>query len=230
MSNIKYKPEDYIGKCFGKWTVIGYALIKKRGDTSVHCRCECGKEQDIGIRRLISGRSRGCRICAYPKRTVLDKRLYRIWHDMKTRCYNPKYTSYENYGGRGISICDEWRNNFTAFYNWAMMHGYRKDLTIDRINNDGNYEPSNCRWATYTQQVLNRRINKSNTSGYVGIRYVTTGKRKKHWVARIVINYKEISLGLYKTQKEALEVRNKYIIDNGLDYPIQEYKGEIGSI
>ncbi|MBO4622408.1 MAG: AP2 domain-containing protein [Bacilli bacterium] len=229
MSNIKYKPEDYIGKCFGKWTVVGYSLIKKP-ENSVHCKCECGKELDIPLYRLITGRSRGCRICASPKRTIFNKRLYSIWHDMKTRCYNPKHSSYKNYGERGIIICNEWKNNFTNFYNWAINNGYKEDLTIDRIDVNGNYEPSNCRWATYTQQNINRRMTKLNTSGYSGIRYITTGKRRKRWLARIVINYKEVALGHYKTQKEALEARNKYIIDNGLDYPIQEYKGEIGSI
>ena len=91
-----------------------------------------------------------------------NTRLYRIWVNMKTRCYNINASNYERYGGRGITICDEWKNDFAAFYNWAMSNGYSDDLTIDRINNNGNYEPLNCRWASYSDQ----NKNKNNTPIY----------------------------------------------------------------
>lgn len=86
-------------------------------------------------------------------------RLYDIWRGMKQRCYNPKTNRYKNYGGRGICVCDEWKNDFQSFYNWAISSGYSDDLTIDRINTDGNYEPGNCRWATVKQQANNRTSN-----------------------------------------------------------------------
>lgn len=84
-------------------------------------------------------------------------RLYRIWLQMKNRCFNINSERYADYGGRRITVCDEWRNDFTTFYNWAMSNGYSDDLTIDRINNNGNYEPSNCRWATVLDQNRNSR-------------------------------------------------------------------------
>lgn len=84
-------------------------------------------------------------------------RLYRIWANIKTRCTNENDPHYERYGGRGITVCDEWKNDFKAFYDWSMSNGYADDLTIDRINNNGNYEPSNCRWVTIKEQNQNKR-------------------------------------------------------------------------
>ena len=88
-----------------------------------------------------------------------NTRLYRIWGNMKSRCYNVHVTHYERYGGRGIKVCDEWKNDFKAFYDWSMSNGYTDNLTIDRINNNGNYEPLNCRWVTVKEQSINRSNN-----------------------------------------------------------------------
>ncbi len=83
-------------------------------------------------------------------------RIYKAWLNMRQRCYNPKDIRYHRYGGRGISVCPEWNTNFLSFYRWALQSGYADHLTLDRINNDGNYEPENCRWATPLQQTLTR--------------------------------------------------------------------------
>ena len=86
-------------------------------------------------------------------------RIYECWTDMKRRCYNTKNKRYQNYGGRGIEVCDEWRNDFRAFHDWAMRHGYTDDLTLDRIDVNDNYHPSNCRWLSRAEQMRNTTKN-----------------------------------------------------------------------
>ena len=86
-------------------------------------------------------------------------RIYETWCGMKKRCYNPNSKSYKDYGERGIVVCDEWKNDFLSFYNWSVQNGYGENLQIDRIDTNGNYEPSNCRWITHAEQQRNRRNN-----------------------------------------------------------------------
>lgn len=95
----------------------------------------------------------------YEKHKGTKERLYTIWTNMKARCYNKNHHRYNLYGARGIKICPEWKNSYNAFREWSINNGYQDNLTIDRINNDGNYEPSNCRWTTQKEQCNNQRKN-----------------------------------------------------------------------
>jgi len=126
-------------------------------------------------------------------------RLYLIWQDMVRRCHQATNNSYYLYGAKGISVCDEWRTSYITFRDWARGSGYNDTLTIDRKNPRGNYEPSNCRWATQRQQAWNRRQARRKHTPFVGILSISPGR----WQARIRENNRTVQIGTFATQIEA---------------------------
>lgn len=153
---------DLTGQRFGRLMVVKH--IGTRSKSALwKCLCDCGTETEVVYGSLISGYTKSCgclhREIAKEMMTTHGMRgtkLYKVWNNMLQRSNNLNNKYYSDYGGRGITVCDEWRE-FLPFYNWAMTNGYLEGLSIDRINNDGNYESSNCKWSTMKEQSNNRR-------------------------------------------------------------------------
>lgn len=160
--------DDLIGQRFGRLTVIARDT-SKHNDTRAYwiCRCDCGNVGSHASYYLRTGQAQSCGCYSrslLPELTTKHggkgTRLYTIWKNMKQRCLNSNSPRFADYGGRGIQICAEWIDDFAAFREWALANGYRDDLTIDRIDVNSNYEPANCRWATYKEQAQNQRPRK----------------------------------------------------------------------
>jgi hypothetical protein len=129
-----------------------------------------------------------------------NTKLYKIWQDMKARCYRIKKDRYKNYGLRGIIVCEEWRNNYISFREWAYKNGYKENLQIDRKDNDGNYEPNNCRFISGQRNAQNRGPQLNKTSKYKGVSFYKSSDR---WKAQIKINKHVKHIGYFDSQKEA---------------------------
>ena len=203
----KVNDAKWIGQKYGRLTVTGF--FHKGEKWYWECACECGNSIITQAHLVRNGHtsSGGCLQRERASEASLvhgqsNSRLYRIYNGMKNRCYNQKQQNYENYGGRGITICEEWLKSFTSFEEWALSHGYADDLSIDRIDSNGDYSPENCRWVTRTEQNENTRSN----------HLVTIGDRTQPlsaWVRERGLNYHTVSFRIHQkhmTPEQALEV------------------------
>jgi hypothetical protein len=162
------RTKSIVGKKINKLTVLDEYLVHRnnRNYTYCTCKCECGNVVTIIKTNVSRGVTKSCGCLVKEKTQLINKthgmtktRLYTIWKSMKARCNNPKCKEYKWYGARGIKVCTEWESNFIAFYEWTKENGYNETLSLDRIDVNGNYEPSNCRWVTMKVQERNRRDN-----------------------------------------------------------------------
>ena len=157
--------KNEIGNTYGYLTVIERAENTKEGRAQWRCQCKCGNTVIVLGKHLRSGNTKscGCYKKENNKKHGLSKsKIYHVYKTIKQRCYNKNNPKYNLYGDKGIKMCDEWKNDFIAFHDWAYANGYDENAelmkcTIDRIDNDGNYEPSNCRWVTMKVQRMNQK-------------------------------------------------------------------------
>lgn len=221
------KIEVNIGEVFGRWVVISEA-IKRNGKRNFLCECSCSNKTrkiiDFSSLRMGTSLSCGC----WSREEIVERNtkhglstrkdmhpLYGVWKNMKGRCYSEGRKDFDSYMGRGIYVCDEWLHSFKPFYDWAIVNGYEEGLEIDRRDNDGSYEPSNCRFTTRQINNINQRVRKDNIIGYRG---VGQDKRSVKWF--FIINYNKISYKKYgfKTANDAAIARDVYIIKNKLPH------------
>lgn len=198
----KNRVHDLTGKKFGKLKVIEIADTNTK-KTYWICKCDCGNYKNVRSDSLLCGAIKSCG-CLKKKQDFInlnkstakqtffkrgfkscENRIYTIWQGIKSRCYNKGNSRYNRYGSRGISVCDEWNNDFMKFYNWAKENGYSDKLTIDRIDNDKNYTPENCRWVDIKTQCNNRNTNIKITIG-------NATKTLKEWCNIFELNYSKI--------------------------------------
>jgi hypothetical protein len=217
MKNIR-RTNDLTGKRFGKLVVLG---LDDRGTRKTYwvCQCDCGKVKSVRSDALQCGAIRSCgclkkeqdriNLTANHSHKQSNTRIYRIWQGVKKRCESQSDARYMRYGGRGIKVCEEWKNSFETFFEWALNNGYTDSLTIDRIDNNGNYCPENCRWVDIKTQCNNRESN-------IKIKIGNTTKSLLEWCEIFNVDYSAVN--------ERYN-RNGFISVNDLFNNVGQYRG-----
>ena len=228
--------KDLTGQIFGRLTVLrrveNIITKHKRSRIAYECQCTCGEHKIIQADNLLNNSTKSCGCLQKELIKNLNYKygfsvkqqfqpLYHIWKAMKQRCINPNAPRYKDYGGRGICLCKKWQSNPENFMIWSFIHGWKKGLQLDRINNDGDYEPKNCRFVTPSVNALNSRKKKNNTSGYTGI-----FRTKSSFLMTVQSNGLFFQKAGFKTKKEALNYRNDLIMEHNFLNRIQKYNGE----
>ena len=225
--NDEIKVEDMTPKLIGE-TYMKYPTetSQQRYRFGVYECQYCGKEFEAITRNIKKGNTRscGCLHNGQPTHRLASHRFYKTWIGVIHRCTNHKSPSYKDYGGRGITVCEEWLD-VRNFIEWAeATHPNIEGMSLDRIDNDKGYSPDNCRWANKTTQRLNQRIKKNNTSGFVGIYW---NNKNNTWRTFIHLNTVRFNIGSFLTIEEAVQARDNYIIQNSLPHKLStDYKKE----
>lgn len=212
---LKLEQDKVIGTIQGKLRVLDVKLIEGRRGFYYTVQCDCGTVEEKAKGHFKHRVYTECFKCSYEKREHVESkftRLYElylrtVYNSMIARCTLPKTTNFHRYGGRGIIVCKEWLNDFNSFYEWAMASGFKKGREIDRINNDGNYEASNCRWVTRKQQVNNKTTTPCNKTNNLPM-YITLNPS---YGAKYKVQCKGVYLGCYENLDEAIYVSDLFV-------------------
>ena len=203
--------------------LIGETYLRKPTETSqqrykygVYMCQYCGKEFECTVSNVKRGHTKSCG-CLNTTHGLRNHRFYKTWNGMVQRCNNPKIKAYKNYGGRGITVCEEWLD-VRNFVDWCdLTHPNQEGYTLDRINNDKRYSPENCRWVDKSTQAINQRMRRTNTSGFVGVSW---HKRDSNWKVKIKVQGVVKHIGYFKTALEAAQAREQFILANNLPYKL----------
>lgn len=202
---------DLLGQNFGRLTVIERMPNNNRNQAVWKCRCDCGNEIIVEAGHLRSGHTQSCGcfhrdmdVEYHTTHGMKRTKLFRVFHSMKGRCYNPTDKKYNRYGARGIKICDKWLNNPSSFFEWATQNGYKEGLSIDRIDNDGNYCPGNCR-------LVENKIQANNKSTNTIVEHNGVSKTISEWADFLELNYSTVKARISRGSFDRLFPQDKEI-------------------